>query len=360
MYQFKEVALRSKILIVDDTFANVELLESMLSMAGFTHVRSTTDSRDVSELNQLENFDLILLDIRMPHLDGFEVMEMLAVDNKDDFLPVVVVTAQNDMDTRIRALEFGALDFLTKPFDAVEVLSRIRNILDVRDLYKERKQHAQLLESKVADRTRELYRRNQELQESRLEIVSCLGRAGEYRDNETGFHVIRMSKSSELLALAAGLSEDHAKTILYASPMHDIGKIGIPDAILLNPGKLEGEDWQIMKTHVEIGVKILGQHDSLLMNLAREIALSHHEKWDGSGYPRGLAGKDIPLEGRITAICDVYDALTSSRPYKKPWTPQDAMGFINEQSGRHFDPELVSHFNRILPYIIDIRREYDD
>ena len=360
MQWIKESTLGAKILIVDDTPTNVKLLEAMLSSAGYSNVHSTVDSREVQALHEANAFDLILLDIRMPHLDGFMVMEQLSAGIQDDYLPVLVLTAQQDMETRLRALELGAKDFVTKPFDGAEVLNRISNMLEVRELYKKQKDLADILEAKVRERTRELNQRNRELESTRYEIINCLGRAGEYRDNETGFHVIRMSKSCQVLAQAAGLDEQCALQILHASPMHDVGKIGIPDRILLKPGKLDPDEWEIMKTHADIGAQILGNQSSELMDMARSIAQYHHEKWDGSGYPKGLKGEDIPIEGRIAAICDVFDALTSSRPYKKAWSVEEAVAYINENAGSHFDPELVRIFNEELPHILEICNEYTD
>jgi len=352
--------LSARILIVDDKLENVKLLEMMLTYAGYVNVQSTTDPREVSGLCHGTDFDLILLDIRMPHLDGFQVMEQLSENAIGDYLPVLVLTAQTDMETRLKALEAGARDFITKPFNKTEVLNRISNMLEVRLLYNERTRQKELLETKVRERTIELQKRNEELETTRLQIIRRLGRAAEYRDNETGMHVLRMSKSCQCLALAAGLGEEHANLILDASPMHDVGKIGIPDAILLKPGKLEADEWKTMMTHAEIGGDILGDHGTDLMRMAQEIALTHHEKWDGSGYPNGLKGEDIPIEGRISAICDVFDALTSERPYKKAWPIEEATALINEQSGKHFDPKLVRLFNEVLPDILAIREEYAD
>ena len=331
----------------------MQLLELMLEMESFESVKSTMDPREVVGLHQENNFDLILLDIRMPHMDGFQVMEALEDIHKNDYLPIIVLTAQKDMETRLRALELGAKDFLTKPFDRLEVLHRIENMLEVRHLYNQQSMQAEILEGKVLERTKEL-------RETRLEIIQRLGRAGEYRDNETGMHVIRMSKGCHRLALSIGLSEGHAEQIFQASPMHDVGKIGIPDNILLKPGKLDEEEWKIMKSHAEIGGDIIGEHDFGLMIMAREIALTHHEKWDGSGYPKGLRAEQIPIEGRIAAICDVFDALTSERPYKKAWPVEDAMAFITEQSGQHFDPNLVEHFTLIFDQILKIKDKYID
>jgi putative two-component system response regulator len=208
-----------------------------------------------------------------------------------------------------------------------------------------------ILEQKVRERTREL-------EETRMEIIRRLGRAAEYRDNETGLHIIRMSKFSQILGQATGMSDQDSGMLLNASPMHDIGKIGIPDSILLKPGKLDADEWEIMKTHSSIGAKILSGHPSELMQMAREIALTHHEKWDGSGYPGGLSGEEIPLSGRIVALADVFDALTSERPYKKAWAVDDAVSFIKENSGKHFDPTLVELFIDRLDEIIEVRDKY--
>ncbi len=360
MRKIAEATLASKVLIVDDKPVNVDLLETMLMMAGFKNVSSTTEPRDVEGMYAREQYDLILLDIRMPHMDGFEVMQALSKTIDEDYLPVLVLTAQKDMQTRMRALELGAIDYVTKPFDNNEVLNRINNILLIRKLFNERKDYAVLLEKKVQERTQDLLQRTLELEHTRHAIIRCLGRAGEYRDNETGNHVLRMSKSSQVLALAAGLTEQQAELIVDASPMHDIGKIGIPDRILLKPGKLDDDEWQVMQQHVAIGGEILSEDGSELMKMAHTIAMSHHEKWDGSGYPQGIKGESIPIEGRISAICDVFDALTSERPYKKAWTVADAQKLINESSGFHFDPTLVELFNQVLPDILKIREDYSD
>lgn len=351
---------QSRILIVDDEPVNVQLLEAMLYSVGYSNVNSTSDSRKVRDLHQATQFDLILLDIRMPHLDGFQVMDQLNEISCNDYLPILVLTAHDDMETRLQALELGARDFLPKPFNSAEMLNRINNMLEVRALYNDKKHQAKYLEEMVQERTKELELRNQELEQTRYETVRCLGRASEYRDNETGNHIIRMSKSCQLLAIATGLSADKADAIMSASSMHDIGKIGIPDHILLKPGKLDAQEWEIMQSHVNIGGEILGEHNSNLMALARSIALTHHEKWDGSGYPDALVGENIPIEGRIAAICDVFDALTSDRPYKKGWPIDEAVSYINENAGLHFDPHLVTLFSEILPSILKMRQSYLD
>jgi putative two-component system response regulator len=340
--------LRAKILIVDDQSANVLLLEKMLSTQGFLNVFSTTDPRTVTDLYLMHRFDLILLDISMPYMNGFEVMEALQKIENESYVPVLVLTAQTDRETRIHSLELGAKDFLTKPFDRLEVLTRIRNMLEVRVLHNQVRDQNKILEVKVRERT-------QELNDSRLEVIRRLGRAAEYRDNETGLHIIRMSKYSQRIASATGMSDIDAEKILYASPMHDIGKIGIPDSILLKPGKLDAEEWGTMQTHTTIGAEILSGHTSELMEMASEIALSHHEKWDGSGYPNRLSGEEIPLTGRIVALADVFDALTTERPYKHAWSVEDAMNLLHEQSGKHFQPDLVDLFTDILDDILAIR-----
>lgn len=345
--------LDAKVLIVDDQEANIRLLERMLRASGYENLHTTTDPRTVSGLHSEHDFDLILLDINMPHMNGFQVIEQLSAQAPGDYLPILVLTAQTDNDTRLKALELGARDFLTKPFDRMEVLTRIRNMVEVRMLHNQILDHNRNLELVVRART-------EELEDTRMEIIRRLGRAAEYRDNETGFHIIRMSKYSEVIGRAFGMSDADADNLLNASPMHDIGKIGIPDQILLKPGQLTADEWEIMKTHAAIGAEILSGHDSPLMETARIIALTHHERWDGSGYPQGLAGEDIPLEGRIVALSDVFDALTTERPYKKAWEVNEALAYIEENKGAHFDPQLVTVFMDMLPQILYIRAEYEE
>jgi len=349
----KEQMLAANILIVDDQIVNVKLLEKVLKHAGFKHVFSTTDSRQAVAMYLEHDVDVLLLDIRMPHLDGFEVMEKLHAVVEDDYLPILVLTAELSSETRSKALSSGAKDFVGKPFDQLEVLQRAQNIIEVRLLHKQIKQQNKQLEDKVKQRT-------QELEESRLEVVQRLGLAAEYKDNETGNHVLRMSKFSCLLAKAAGLSDEDAEIILCAAPMHDIGKIGIPDRVLLKPGKLDADEWKIMQSHVTIGGELLSGGESPLLDIARKVALTHHEKWDGNGYPNGTAGEDIPIEGRICAIADVFDALTSERPYKEAWPIEKAMALIKDESGKHFDPRLVEIFESILPEILTIRAQHMD
>lgn len=342
---------QARILVVDDEPANVKLLEKMLGASGYTQVVGTTEPREGLKIYENSPVDLVLLDLNMPQLDGFQFLAHLRDSFVTDYPPVLVLTAQIDRESRLRALEAGARDFVTKPFDRLELMSRIRNMLEVRLLHNAVKDQNAVLEQKVQERT-------QELHDTRLEIIRRLGRAAEYRDNETGLHIIRMSKTSYHLGRVWGLSSTQCELLLDASPMHDIGKIGIPDRILLKPGKLEPEEFEIMKTHTTIGAELLDGHDSELMTLAREIALTHHERWNGTGYPRGLRGEDIPLGGRIVALADVFDALTSERPYKKAWTVERAVNYIKENRGTHFDPHLADLFLDELPVILDIKEAY--
>jgi putative two-component system response regulator len=328
------------------------LIEKMLDIDGYINVIATTDPTQVESIYAEQNSDLVLLDLNMPVMDGYEVLAKIR-EIDPDYPPIIVLTAQSDRESRIKALDLGARDFLAKPFDRVELMTRIRNMLEVRIMTKAMKNQNKILDAMVKERTKEL-------NDSRLEVIRRLGRAAEYRDDMTGYHIIRMSRYSQLLALAAGMQEEEAEVLLNASPMHDIGKIGIPDSILMKPGKFEPEEWKIMQTHVDIGVEILSGSDSVLMNMAAEVAQNHHEKWDGTGYPSALAGEDIPLTGRIVAVADVFDALTSERPYKNAWDVEDAIDYLKEQSGKHFEPRLIEIFTEILPDILIIRDQYSE
>lgn len=339
------------ILIVDDEETNVKLMRHLLEHSGYKNILSTCDPREVLPICQNNPVDLILLDLNMPYLNGYAVMRLLFQEWGDDTPPILVVTAQASTDFKQKAFDAGARDYLTKPFEINEVMSRVRNLLYVKLFHDSLLKQNEILEQKVSERTREIY-------STRLEIVRRLGRAAEYRDNETGLHIVRMSKMSELLGLACGMDIYDCDLMLNASPMHDIGKIGIPDRILLKPGKLDPDEWEIMKTHTIIGGGILSGDDSELLVMAREIAITHHEKWDGSGYPNQLQGEAIPLVGRIVAVADVFDALTSERPYKKPWSVEDAVAFMNKQQGQHFDSRVMRHFNEILPEIVGIKDQY--
>jgi len=352
-FTYDQDPLASNILIVDDDPLNVDVLEEILKENNYLNVKTTTDPFEAVELFKVNNYDLILLDILMPGMDGFEVIEKLKMIEPSLSIPILVLSALSDQKTRLKALSNGARDYLIKPFNPAEVLVRIRNLLEVRLAQKQLRLHNEILDQKVRERTREL-------QDTRLEIIDRLGMAAEYRDNETGFHIIRMSRICFEIAKAAGLNQSESELILHASPMHDIGKIGIPDSILLKPGKLDKEEWEIMKTHTVIGAKILKGRASDLLEAAQTIAMTHHEKWDGTGYPNGLSKQDIPLIGRINCIADVFDALTSKRPYKEAWPVEKALSVMEQDSGKFFDPMLFRTFKARLPAILKIKEEYED
>lgn len=343
--------LDASILVVDDEPSNVKLLVKMLYSRGYKNVISTTDPQEVIGLYQSHRIDLIILDLDMPNLDGYGVMDQINALKEELPAPILVLTAQHMQSYKQRALDYGARDYVTKPFDAQELFSRVRNLLQVQISYKYMLFQNDILEQKVEERT-------QAIHDTRLKIVRHLGRAAEYRDNETGLHIIRMSKVAVVIAKAAGFDDLQCDLLLNAAPMHDIGKIGIPDKILLKPGKLDKEEWEIMKSHVVIGAEILDGDDSVLMCMAHDIALSHHEKWNGEGYPNSLAGADIPLVGRITALADVFDALISERPYKKAWPLKDAIDYLIDEKGKHFDPDLVDLFLLNIDEIVEIKDKY--
>jgi putative two-component system response regulator len=343
-----------RILLVDDEAANLKLLVKTLEGQGYTNLVPIQDSRKVLEEYQRARTNLILLDLRMPYLDGFEVMARLR--GIDDPLrpPIVVLTAEKGRDYLMQAFASGARDYLTKPFEIEELLARVRNMLAVHMsqllLYEQR----ETLDMIVRARTEELLK-------TRMQVIEKLGRASEYRDNETGRHILRVGQTAALLAEKAGMGTQYSEDITHAAPMHDVGKIGIPDAILLKPGKLDPEEYEVMKGHAVIGARLLeGEEAGGILSLAKEIALSHHEKWNGSGYPAGLAGQDIPKSGRIVALADVFDALTSARPYKEAWTVEKARDLIRENRGRHFDPGLTDLFLGLLPEIVAIKDRLPD
>ncbi|MGC9194739.1 MAG: HD-GYP domain-containing protein [Syntrophobacteraceae bacterium] len=325
----------SRILIVDDTKTNVDLLVSLLGSSYRLSVALDGNSALIQAREN--NPDLILLDVIMPIMDGFEVCKILKSDPLTSSIPVIFITALDDTESITKGFNLGAVDYIIKPFRVPELRARVYTHLSLRHAMLAYANQNRILDSRVKERTKEL-------RDTQLEIIYRLSRAAEYRDNETGLHIKRLSHLCRILASASGCNEETAELIFNASPMHDIGKIGIPDSILLKPGPLDAEEWKIMKTHTTIGAEILSGHESLLIKMGGLIALTHHEKWDGSGYPQGLAQLDIPLAGRIVAICDVFDALTSKRPYKDAWTPKDAFDEISKGRGACFDPKLVDCF----------------
>jgi putative two-component system response regulator len=342
---------QARIFVIDDEPANLKLLHKLLLSQGYAAPVLIQDSREVLARYREGRPDLILLDLNMPHLDGYQVIEQLKALGDPLLPPIVILTAEHSRAALLKALAAGARDFAGKPFDRAELLMRVRNLIDAHLAHRMVHDQKALLEQMVHTRT-------EMLNQTRLQVVRRLGRAAEYRDNETGLHIIRMSQFSALLARSLGWSVAECELMLHASPMHDVGKIGIPDAVLLKPGKLDALEWAVMKTHSSIGADILADDDSELLRLARVIALSHHEKWDGSGYPLGLAGAAIPQAGRIVAVADVFDALTSARPYKQAWPVEQAVTYIVDNAGSHFDAEVVRHFQLCLPEILAIRERH--
>ncbi|MEZ9409069.1 response regulator [Vibrio lentus] len=333
------------ILVVDDIPDNIHILSGILN-DDFKIKAATSGKKALKIASSLPKPHLILLDIMMPEMDGYEVCRRLKNNPVTSDIPVVFVTAKTDVIDEQKGFELGAVDYITKPVSPPIVKARIATHIDLYD------QNLAL--------SRKVRKRTEALAMSRLEIIRKLGRAAEYKDNETGMHVVRMSYYSKILAQQLDVDEEWVELLLQAAPMHDIGKIGIPDSILGKPGKLDADEWAIMQTHVNIGGDIIGDNDSTLLKLAQEIALYHHEKWDGSGYPHKLSGEDIPLSARIIAITDVFDALTSERPYKEAWSIEKAIELIQEQAGQHFDPNLVPVFISKLDEMLIIKGSFAD
>jgi cyclic di-GMP phosphodiesterase len=334
---------RQTVLIVDDAPENIAILDAILSSK--YKVEVALNGEKALEIAASDNQpDLILLDVMMPGMDGYEVCERFKSEYLTRHIPIIFVTAKGNIEDEARGFELGAVDYITKPISPPIVMARVSTHLA---LYDQNRHLAEL----VKVRTREL-------NDTRLEIIQRLGLAAEFKDNETGMHVIRMSHYARLMGMAIGMNSEDCENLLNASPMHDLGKIGIPDHILMKQGKLDSDEWELMKKHAEFGARIIGEHDSELLQLAAVIALSHHEKWDGSGYPQGLRGDAIPLAGRICAIADVFDALTTERPYKKAWPVVEAVNLIEENKNKHFDPALVEAFMDNMANILTIKETY--
>lgn len=324
--------MQAKILLTDDEPANLQLLRQVLK--DDYQLLFAKDGQTTLQLAEQEQPDLILLDIMMPNMDGLETCRQLKINPLTQKIPIIFITVLNDETDESMGFEVGGVDYISKPIKPVVVKARVKN---------------QLALVNIA-----------ELRRTQLQIVECLGRAAEYKDDDTGQHVSRMSRYAHVLAKAAGFSEEAAELLLNAVPMHDVGKIGIPDAVLLKPDKLTADEWSIMRQHVEIGVKIIGDDPAELFKLARSVANYHHEKWDGTGYPHGLKGTQIPIEARITAIADVFDALTNRRPYKTAWSIANTLDYMQKQSGKHFDPDFIKLFMDNIETILQIKQQFSD
>lgn len=330
---------QSRILVVDDEEDNVRVLAQMLRWAGYSQLELTSDPLEAVRIYEATSPDLVLLDLRMPGLDGFGVMERLAVD-ATDWVPFLILTGDLDPEVRERALSVGARDFVTKPFDVGEVLQRIKNLLETRHLHLRLRRYADELEEKVRERTAQLA-------ETQVEILRRLAVAAEFRDDATGEHAERVGALSALIAEEMDLGAEKIELIRRAAPLHDVGKIGIPDAILMKPGPLTEPEFDVMKSHTEIGRRILGHGSFPLLEVAREICANHHERWDGRGY-EGRQGEDIPLVGRIVAVADSFDTITHRRPYKEARSMEEGVRRVRDDAGQHFDPTVVAAFVRVV------------
>ena len=361
-------ALTERILIVDDVPVNTKVLRAHLSSAGHSDVHVLSDSTQALAHIYRDPPDLILLDLMMPNVSGIDILAAVRDDVELKHIPIVILTGTDSAELKRKAFELGATDFLKKPVDVDELLPRVRNTLMI-------KSHQDSLERRVRERTKEL-------EASRLELIYRLAKAAEYRDNETGRHVVRVGRYAAIIAKQLGLPDDRVSMIEQAATLHDLGKIGIPDAILHKPGKLSPEEYQVIQKHCGIGLRICEAMDATefqsfarhtlvgsdimqgsgtpLLDLAGQIALTHHERWDGTGYPLGLAGSNIPLEGRITAVADVFDALSSKRPYKKPFSLDKCFEVLNEGRATQFDPEVLDAFFERQDDIVQTQIKFAD
>jgi len=350
--QEKTMKTKPTILVVDDIATNIRILEKKLSKESYT-IKAAKSGKIALEMIEESKPDLILLDVMMPEMSGVELCRILKRNPRTQSIPIIFLTAKTDPEDIVEGFNAGAVDYVSRPFNHAELLSRIKTHTELKRLQDN-------LERAVADRTKKLNIALDELRGAHYETIKRLARAADFRDNETGMHIIRMSHFSGILGKAMGMDDEARDQLQHASAVHDIGKIGISDSILLKPGKLTHEEFEIIKTHSSIGAELLSGIDSDLCRMAEKIALTHHEKWNGKGYPNGISGTDIPLEGRIAAVADVFDALTSVRPYKKAWSVADAIHMLIQEKGQHFDPDIVDLFLENKEEILDIKHKYPE
>ena len=349
----------SKILVIDDDENIRTSLYDILNMENYRVVTESDGHRAIDVIRE-QKPDVILLDVNMPGMSGIEITKIIKDDPQLRLIPVIIVTGNNDQKTKLDALKSGADEFLNKPPHVAELLVRVRALLKVKAFNDHLQNYQSMLESQVKIRTRQLEDAFEEIRFASIDTIYRLSRAAEYKDDDTATHLHRMSRYCIALGQKIGLDDDTLALMQYGAPMHDIGKIGIPDSVLLKPGKLTSEEWEIMKTHTLIGARILENSKSRYLQMAKLIALTHHERWDGSGYPNGLEGDDIPMAGRVAAVADVFDALTTQRPYKKAFPTDQSFGIIEEESGSHFDPDLVKAFLEIKKDILEIYSDRED
>lgn len=363
------------IAIVDDQSTNIQVLEEYLKLDGYHRFLSTTDSKQAMTLVTAAKPDVLLLDIHMPDVDGNEILRQLRSMPEFATMPVLILTASEDSETRVRSIELGANDFLSKPIEPRELAARLNNTLTLKQSQDKLARYAGRLEELVDERTKML-------EQAQQEAIHCLAKASECRDSETGNHVLRVGMYAGVIARGLGMDESQCAAIELAATLHDVGKIAIPDSILLKAGKLDPDEYELMKrhcglgrnmcqtldpqdifsfrSHVDIGPNIIEAATSPIMKLAAKIAQTHHERWDGNGYPLGLKGTDIPIEGRITAVADVFDALSSKRPYKKAFPIEKSFEILTEESGKHFDPAVVDSFFEHHQTILQIQLDFMD
>lgn len=347
---------KKRILIVDDEERNVKLLVGIMRAEGYDYDSAGNGIEAIAKVKSYQP-DLIYLDIMMPEMDGLEACRRLKAEPESRMIPIVIVTSLADPESRLQGIEAGANDFLTKPIDISEVLARTRNLLKVKEFHDFQENHKRILEQQVAERT-------EQLRSGYIDTIIRLTLASEYKDEDTGSHIKRISYYTKELAQLLGQDKEFCDTIFYASPMHDIGKVAIPDAIMLKKGPLDDDEWAVMKTHPTVGAKILENSASPYLRMAVDIAQSHHERWDGKGYPQGLQGEEIPLTARIMNITDQYDALRSRRPYKPAFDHAKTVSIITEGDGRtipeHFDPKVLAAFKKSAAVFADIFASYQD